>query len=149
MPTYVSAIAHIIFATQDVKPLIRADIKDRLYAHIESEFRRLKVRLIKIGGTEDHVHLVFEIPRSISMADLMEQVKKHSSDWAKGELPDCRDFYWMRGYTFFATNNVMLPKLLLYVDEDVQRHQSLPFAQELADLLSIYQVSYDERYFLK
>ncbi|PYJ09346.1 MAG: hypothetical protein DME93_13080 [Verrucomicrobia bacterium] len=37
-----------------------------------------------VGGFSDHVHVVTTLPRTLSQAQLIEQMKKTSSKWIKG-----------------------------------------------------------------
>ncbi len=41
--------------------------------------------LLKIGGTENHLHILCRLERVVTASKLLEEVKKSSSKWIKGK----------------------------------------------------------------
>jgi REP element-mobilizing transposase RayT len=57
-----------------------------------------------VGGMPDHVHLLFVQARILSLSDIVEDLKKESSRWAKTAIHP--DFYWQNGYGAFSVSPV-------------------------------------------
>jgi putative transposase len=98
------------------------------------------------GGVADHVHLVATLPRTLSLADMLEGLKKKSSKWVKGLAPDYRHFYWQRGNGAFSVSPSQLDVLLGYVETQEEHHRSRTFQEEYREFLRKHDVEYDERY---
>jgi len=58
------------------------------------------------SGGADHVHIVTTLPRTLSQAQLVEQIKKASSKWIKELDARYRGFFWQRGYGVFSVTQV-------------------------------------------
>ena len=51
---------------------------------------------------DDHIHIVTMSPRTVSQANLVEQIKKVPSKWIKALDVRYRGFFWQRGYGVFG-----------------------------------------------
>ena len=77
MPQSLSrVIVHIIFSTKDREPWLDSDVGPRMHAYLATVFRDLGAELVRVGGVVDHVHIVTTLPRTVSQAQLIEQIKK-------------------------------------------------------------------------
>jgi len=89
---------HIVFATKCRRPTINPARQERLYEYIGGILRAKKGRLIEIGGTSDHLHILTRLPPSTAVADVVRHVKANSSRWIN-ELPEFTPaFEWQKGY---------------------------------------------------
>src|SRR6516165_4778169 len=89
-----SVLIHLVFSTKNREPLIAAEVEADLYAYLGGAFRALGCPLLAGNGTEDHVHLLFRLSRTISIAEVVEAVKASSSKWMKGKGKRFQGFYW-------------------------------------------------------
>ena len=84
MPQSLSkVIVHIIFSTKDREPWLGSDVGPRMHAYLATVCRDLGAELVRVGGVADHVHIVTTLPRTVSQAQLIEEIKKASSKWIK------------------------------------------------------------------
>jgi len=60
--------------------------------------QRLECPPILINSVEDHVHLLFELARTVSLSQAVEDVKKSSSKWIKTQGVEFVGFAWQAGY---------------------------------------------------
>jgi REP element-mobilizing transposase RayT len=67
--------------------------------------RDLSAELVHVGGVADHLHIVTTLPRTISQAEFIEQIKKASSKWVKDLDARYRGFFWQRGYGVFFSES--------------------------------------------
>jgi hypothetical protein len=58
----------MVFSTKKRHPIITQAIRDELYAYTTGVLRSLKCRLIKAGGTSDHMHLLAEMQATLAIA---------------------------------------------------------------------------------
>jgi REP element-mobilizing transposase RayT len=104
----------------------------------------MKGECCRVGGTDDHVHLVVRLHRAVSVSDLVEQLKTDSSKWMKADgVPT---FSWQRGYGAPSLGSSALRPLVEYVEDQTQHHRRRCFQDELRALLAEEGVEFDERY---
>jgi REP element-mobilizing transposase RayT len=99
-----------------------------------------------VGGVEDHVHCATVLPRTLTIADLVEKLKVSSSAWVKKHLPNGQDFYWQRGYGAFSVGASGKDALMSYVNNQAEHHRTTTFQEEYRKLLTKYGITWDERY---
>jgi REP element-mobilizing transposase RayT len=117
MPQSLSkVILHIIFSTKNREPWLESNVRPRMHAYLATVCRDLGAELVHVGGVADHVHIVTTLPRTVSQAQLIEEIKKASSRWIKTLDARYRGFFWQRGYGAFSVSPSQLGTLLKYVD---------------------------------
>lgn len=85
---------HLNWATWERLPLITPDIERRLYRNIESEARGMGCTVLALNGVEDHTHLLVKYPATISISDLVKQLKGVSSHFVNKVLESNDFFKW-------------------------------------------------------
>src|SRR5262245_32661972 len=101
MPQSLSKVlVHLIFSTKQREPWIIPAIRPRLHAYIVGILENLKSPSLQTGGVDDHVHILFALGRTVSQAEIVEQVKKGSSKWMKAN-GSVVGFTWQAGYGAF------------------------------------------------
>ena len=147
MPQSLSrVIVHIIFSTKDRERLIKPEIEKELFAYLATVLNEHGAQSIKIGGTEDHVHILCGIPRTMALCDLLEKVKKRSSKWIKAKGPQYRRFSWQGGYGVFSVGEYGIERVIRYIANQKNHHRSVIFKNEFREFLDRYRVDYDEKY---
>jgi REP element-mobilizing transposase RayT len=147
MPQSLSkVIVHIVFSTKNREPWLDANVRPRMHAYLATTCRNLGAEFVHAGGVADHVHIVTALPRTLSQAQLIEQIKKTSSKWIKTLDVRYRAFSWQRGYGAFSVSQSQLDAVLLYISSQKEHHRTRTFQQEYRELLRKHGVDFDERY---
>ncbi len=139
-------VLHIVFSTKHREALINAEVRPRLHAYLATVVRNAGCECYRAGGVEDHVHLAVLLTRTITIADLVEEVKTSSSKWMKTQGEDLREFTWQRGYAAFSAFYQEIEKLLAYIDGQEEHHRVRGFQEEYRGLLDENSIEYDQRY---
>jgi REP element-mobilizing transposase RayT len=126
---------HVFFSALDAQPWIKPDLQARLGDYIGGILQRRDTRLITCGGTSDHVHLLFGMQPTRSVADTIAAVKASTSRWLKGHTSP---FSWQRGYAAFSVSESEVPAVERYIREQGHRHSTMSFAEELQRFLDIH-----------
>jgi REP element-mobilizing transposase RayT len=121
-------------------------MQPRMHAYLATICRDLGTEFVRVGGVADHVHIVTTLPRTLSQAELIEQIKKISSKWIKTIDTRYRGFLWQRGYGAFLVSPSQLDAVLQYVETQQEHHRTRTFQEEFRDLLRRYGVNFDEPY---
>jgi len=139
-------IFHIIFTTKNREPWLDSNARPRMHAYLATVCRDLGAELVRVGGVADHVHIVTTLPRTVSQAQFIEQIKKASSKWIKDLDARYRGFFWQRGYGAFSVSPNQLDAVLQYVDAQQEHHRTRTFQEEYRELLRRHGIDFDERY---
>ena len=85
--TFSAHYYHLVFSTKARAHLITGEIEPRLYEYIGGIIRSEGGHLIKIGGVEDHIHLLVSLGPKHCLSDLVRVVKSKAIRWVKETSP--------------------------------------------------------------
>ena len=119
-----------------------------MHAYLPRSAVDLGAELVRVGGVADHVHIVTTLPRTVSQAQLIEQIKKASSKWIKtlDRSLSCSVFLATRLWRVFGKPESARVPYVQYVDTQQEHHRTRTFQEEYRDLLRKHGVDFDERY---
>lgn len=130
----VAAYYHIVFCTKNRRMTIPLQHKIDLYRFIWSIVRSRNCRLIRIGGIQNHVHMLIDLRPTIALATLIRDIKAYSSAWLKKD-PRFKDFEGWSG-EYYATT--LRPKdgdtVIKYISEQEAHHSIMETADELRSM---------------
>src|SRR5438552_2062616 len=94
---------HLVFSTKDRQPLLlEKPLQAEVHAYLGGACRNMQCPALAVGGIEDHVHILCRLARTITVADLVRDLKKESSKWLKTRSDDLAIFDWQNGYGAFS-----------------------------------------------
>lgn len=141
-----NVLVHLVFSTKHRARLIDEAVEADLHAYLAGIAKRLDCSPHKIGGVEDHVHLACSQSRTITIADLVQELKQSTSRWIKTRGERYKAFEWQSGYGAFSVSQSHLEALRKYIASQREHHRDETFQNEFRTLLERYRVDYDERY---
>ncbi len=139
-------LLHVVFSTKNRERWIDESLRAGLHAYLAGACRGKGSVAYRVGGTVDHVHIACTLPRTLSISELLQEIKTESSVWMKDQAPSCRGFTWQAGYGAFSLGQSQLDSLIRYIDGQQEHHRKRSFKEEFRKLLDKYDVEYDERY---
>lgn len=144
--TLTNLIYHVVFSTKNRVNLILPELECPLYKYIGGIIRGERGRLLTIGGTENHIHILARFRQSITVSDMLRCIKSNSSKWANEENILRGKFKWQRSYAAFTVSPSNIAIVSKYIERQKEHHQKVTFQQEFLLLLKKHGVEYDERY---
>jgi REP element-mobilizing transposase RayT len=139
-------LVHVIFSTKNRAPWLHEEIDHELFPYLASACMACDCPAHKIGGTDDHVHLVCSLSRTVAISGLVGDIKASSSKWLKTKGPRFADFTWQAGYGAFSIGQSQLITVKDYIASQREHHRRKTFQVEFRAFLKRYEVAYDERY---
>ena len=140
-------LIHIIFSTKNRAPwLKRHELREAMNGYLVGALRNLDCSAIAVGAAEDHVHILCHLSRTLSIAGLLEEIKKTSSAWIKTQEPALGEFYWQSGYGAFSVSPSNVEQVEQYIANQEEHHRKVSFQEEFREFLKRHGVMYDERY---
>jgi len=141
--SFVSNRVHCVFATKGRVPLINSEIRSRLHAYLTATAKKIGIEPIAVGGTADHVHLLFALPAKLALAETMQKLKANSSKWVRVTFR-LRTFAWQEGYSAFSVSIVATKAVEDYINGQEDHHRKRDFRAELEQMLRQHGVKVED-----
>ncbi len=138
----------VVFNTKYNERTMIESGQERLYKYIRGILKNKKCHLYRIGGVEDHLHIVTHIQPTVAPAYLVKDIKIASSDYIKTEniFPNFNG--WQDGYGAFTYAISAKANLTEYVKNQKEHHKKVSFRDEYISLLKEHGIEFDEKYLL-
>ncbi|MCE9548365.1 MAG: IS200/IS605 family transposase [Planctomycetia bacterium] len=138
---------HLVFSTKGRRPFLQDnDIRDEVHKYLGGTCNNLDCPVLQVGGVADHVHILCRFGRTISVADLIKELKGESSQKIKTLGPNLGEFYWQNGYGAFSVSPSHIEELRSYIRNQEEHHRTETFQDEFRRLLTKHGIKWDERY---
>lgn len=144
--TYTNLMYHCVFSTSQRRPFLTADLMERLVPFAGGLIRKRDGKLLAMNGPADHVHLAAIFRPKVAVSDLLRDIKAGSSGWVHENFPALKDFAWQEGYSAFTVSKSNAPKVVKYIQHQLEHHKTMTFEEELKALLEQHGIEYDPRY---
>ena len=137
---------HVIFSTKNREPLIADSWREELFNVLGGTANNLGCQSLIVGGVADHVHMLYQLGRTITIADSVGRIKSASSSWVNEKLALPAHFHWQAGYAGFSVSQSNIEAVRYYIAHQAEHHAKQSFQDELRDWLKKYDIEWDERY---
>lgn len=132
-------ILHIVFRTHDECSAIPSKHLPELFLYIDGILQRHRSVNFNVGGVSNHVHIACSLPRTITISDLVKNIKGSTSRWIS-QRGFVRNFSWQVGYGVFSLSQSHLDKLIHYIDTQEEHHRKECFENEINTLVKRYEL---------
>ena len=137
---------HVIFHIKNTSPDVAEEHLSRLHSYIAPLINANQCKTVIVGGTSNHVHALLLFSRNITIAHLVEEIKRNSSRWIKTISNRYRCFGWQGGYAAFSVSQSVVDKTIEYINHQPKHHKKHSSKEEYLEFLKLYNISFDERY---
>jgi REP element-mobilizing transposase RayT len=134
---------HVIFSTKERRKTIAKELQPRLWAYLAGICKNHEMIALAVGGTEDHVHLLFHLPPKLALAKAVLLLKSNSSKWMSEQG---REFSWQEGYGAFSVSSSNLDSVIRYIQNQEAHHRKIGFDEEFRAILTKLGIQYDSKY---
>ena len=141
--SFAQNVVHLVFSTKNRQKTISPAFQPDLWAYAAGICKNEGIFVHTIGGTDDHVHLLIQVPPTLALAKAILAIKANSSRWANGRG---QRLTWQQGYAAFSVSASLVPAVSRYIQNQKEHHKKLSFQEELLALLKKHGVEFDPRY---
>src|SRR5260370_26283004 len=97
--TYAQNVIHVVFSTKDRRKSISPDFQPKVWAYSAGICKKHGIFVHAIGGVEDHLHFLIQIPPVMAFAKAGSPIKSNFSPLAREER---HKLAWQQGYWAFS-----------------------------------------------
>lgn len=137
---------HLVFHIKTDSPIMREEDTERIHAYIGQLVNVTGCQVRKVGGTDNHVHVLFLLSKDNCLSHVVEEIKRNSSRWMKSQGACYQRFAWQSGYAAFSVSQSVVEKTVQYIENQREHHAKHTFQEEYLKLLELYDVKYDKDY---
>ena len=144
--TFTSINVHIVFHVKSTGKKIRNEDLERTFSYIGGIINGIGGIPIKIGGIDNHIHILTSLPKNKSLSDFVRVIKADSSRWIKTIDKYYDGFSWQEGYGAFSVSQSSLPNVINYIRNQHVHHKITTFHDEYKTSLKAHGIQYDDKY---
>ena len=112
---------HITTSTKHRMPLITPKVETIVHHVIKEKAMDLNCKIIAIGNTDNHIHMIAAIRYSIALSNFIRAIKA-SSSLAVRKANLNTEFRWQKSYGAFTMEYDRLDGIIQYVINQKQHH---------------------------
>lgn len=142
-----NVLLHVVFSTKNRTPFLNTpELRGTMTGYLIGTLQNIDCPSLILGVVEDHVHILCNLGRTITIAKLVEELKTNSSARIKVEDTTVRDFYWQNGYGAFSVSQSNVEAVKNYIANQDEHHHKVTFQEEYRRFLERHGLEWDERY---
>jgi REP element-mobilizing transposase RayT len=139
---------HLVFSTKHRTGWLDDAIRHELHRYMAGVLREMKCPVVEVNSVEDHIHILFQMSRTKSIASIVEEVKTTSSKWIKTKGERFEMFRWQIGYGAFAVSKSRVASVVSYIQRQREHHPRETYDCEYIQLLQSHGIEFDPLHFL-
>src|SRR5438034_1355133 len=97
---------HGVFSTKNREPVLADDWRDELFRVMGGAANNLGCQSLTVSGLPDHIHLLFQLGRTITIADAIGKITSTTSFWINRNHKVMAPFHWQAGYGVFSVQPI-------------------------------------------
>jgi putative transposase len=124
MSTYTQILYQNVFSTKDRTSSLTKPNRIDLFKYMDGILENKKCHLYQINGVEDHLNILTNLHPSVTLADLVKDIKLASTKFIKekGLFPQFSG--WQHGYGAFTYSIDRREILINYVKNHEEHHKA-------------------------
>ena len=144
--TYTALHYHVVFSTKNRESWLAAAKENRIWEYFGGIARSNGMKALKVGGYDDHIHILLALPATISVSKAVQLLKGASSRWMHESDTDMLAFAWQDGYGAFTLGLSQIADTIRYIEGQREHYRTKSFQEEYVNFLEKHEVEFDERY---
>ena len=144
--TFTQIYIHAICSTKNRQNVLLPEVRKQVYNYICGIIKNEEGYVYSIGGTSNHIHILFSTSSKVSISEMLKEIKGSSSRWINQNLSLQNKFQWQAGFGAFSVSQSQLGAVTQYINNQEEHHKKFSFKDEFRALLNKHNLSFDEKY---
>ncbi|MCQ2288997.1 MAG: transposase [Muribaculaceae bacterium] len=119
---------------------------DNLYRYINGIVKRRQSNVLAINGIGNHVHILVELSSSVSLSDMVRDIKQSSSKWMKTQPVFVQFAGWGKEYGAFSCSATNLERVKGYIKRQKEHHNVKSFEEEYKEIIELSGLKWNDYY---
>src|SRR5215475_14680239 len=119
--SYAHNPVHLVFSTKEPRKLIAKESQPRLWAYLAGICKKQRIFVHAIGGMQDHIHMLIEIPLTMAFSAAIKEIKTGSSQWMGVR------FAWQPGFGLFGVSESKVSAVINYIRNQETHHKKMTY----------------------
>jgi len=132
---------HAIWSTKGRAPWIDQNAEKKIYQFLSDQLRDQGCPVRIINGMPEHIHCLFLLSSSKSIAEVIKQIKGSSSHYINQNNFIQEKFSWQTGYAAYSVSESVAEKVYEYIKNQKSHHQKKNIQQEFDEFLKLHGLS--------
>ncbi len=144
--TYTQLFIQIVFTVRGRQNLISEKHREELQKFITGIVANRSQKMLAIYAMPDHIHILVGLKPTISISDLVRDIKAGSSKFINDSRWINGKFNWQEGFGAFSYSRSHLDNVVKYILNQKEHHLKKSFKDEYLQFLKEFEVDFDEQY---
>ncbi len=144
--TYSQIYIQIVFSVKGRMNLLKKPWRQDVFKYISGIITAKNQKSIIVNGVENHIHIFVGIKPSISISDLVRDIKNNSSKYINENNFLKQKFSWQEGFGAFSYSQSHIQNVYNYIANQEEHHRKQTFKEEYLEFLREFEIEYDEKY---
>lgn len=144
--TFSQIYIQVVFAVKGRENIISSKWENDLYKYIAGIIKGKEQKPIIINGMPDHVHVFMGIRPSVSISDMVRDIKNNSANFINENKLVNGKFSWQEGYGAFSYGHSQIESAYNYILNQKEHHKNKSFREEYIGFLQKFAIDYNDQY---
>lgn len=144
--TYTQLFIHVVFAIKGRERVIQKQHRELLQKYITTTLQNDGHKMMAIFCMPDHIHFLVGLNPSVSISDMVLDVKRASTNFINEKKLVAGHFNWQKGFGAFSYSKSQVPDVCKYITSQEEHHRKRTFKEEYVELLRLFEVEFEEKY---
>ena len=136
--SYVKTWIHTVWGTKNHEPMLKKEIRFKLFNHIKENTKEKKIYIDIINGYMDHVHCLVSLNADMSISRTLQLIKGESAFWINNSKLLYGKFEWANEYFCVSVSESLLDKIRNYIKNQEEHHRKISFKEEYDEFIRKY-----------
>lgn len=137
---------HIVFSPKHRANVIQEHFREELQQYMTGLIQGKQHKVLAIYCMPDHVHILIGLKPVMALSELVQVLKKESTNFINEQNLVTGKFCWQEGYGYFSHSHKELDSVIQYIRNQPQHHEKRNFRQEYLAFLDRCDISYKDEY---
>lgn len=137
---------HLVFSTKGRTDTLPKQHLADVHAYIAEILNQNHCPAIAVGGTYNHIHILYVQSKTMTLSDTVRLIKANTSKWINSKNSILHPFAWQDGYGAFSISHGHVDAVTNYIKSQEQHHSKITFQEEFRRLCQLYDVDLNEKY---
>ncbi len=128
---------HAVWTTKHREPCLQTSFRYKLLEHMRKHAQTKDIQLEIINGVEDHLHCLFKLKTTQTIAEIIKNLKGESSRWLNESGFINSHFQWQDGYGVFSVSPQNVGKVKRYIFNQEIHHKVKKIDEELIEMVNL------------